>query len=731
MVSNYRNFSELVQASRLAADKQGHRAVVIVQQTSPLAAGLDASWFVRRTNRHEKRHLWLPDRAAATDRTDQITALLGTEQDLIVFDARQGLDPRLFAAAAGTVVAGGLLLLLTPDVDRWPSQPDDDYAPSRSTKFPRHSRFITRFVRKLQQHCPQSTTASVASFPQHSRGRVSASTAGQDQTWREEQSQLVGRLVMLLRRQDSQTIVVQADRGRGKSALVGCAIGQLDIGADQIAVTAPRWQATQVLQRHCSITRLERRRLDEKLPFIALDDAMNSRGNILLVEEASSIPVPVLATLCAEYRHVVFVTTVHGYEGAGRGFALRFTRALDQLRPGWTRLAPTLPVRWQKNDPLEAFVSDALLLNADISLDLAAPAGDETMNVRVVEQQELLDNETLLRDIFALLVQAHYQTTPLDLRHLLDQPTMRLWVLTLNGRVCGALLVVLEGSITHSLHEAIVSKQRRLPDQLLPQLLAQCANDASALQGRYARVVRIAIHPERQRLGFGSRLLHVAMQELAEHIDAMGASFGADHQVMGFWLKQGFAAFHYGFRRNARSGMRPVCVLRQSTTTSNHTPLGDTFDSARRHFLDNMLARWHTEDDSPDPLINGLFAPATVQSARRSSANPMLRAQDRSVLARFAAGQRSLSDTLGALRRLAELEFSTTLPAMHNQLPRSTNNDTKRRKHAAADVVLPLWLQIFCRKIGIGNESHRQRERTLRQWVGDTLAKHDDGMLPH
>ncbi|MFP3366547.1 hypothetical protein R0J93_23165, partial [Pseudoalteromonas sp. SIMBA_148] len=55
---------------------------------------------------------------------------------------------------------------------------------------------------------------------------------------------------------------------------------------------------------------------------------------------------------------------VHGYEGTGRGFQLRFRHHLERQCPGWQALEMTTPVRWAPGDPLEALTDDLLLLSA-------------------------------------------------------------------------------------------------------------------------------------------------------------------------------------------------------------------------------------------------------------------------------------------------------------------------------------------------------------------------------
>jgi len=49
---------------------------------------------------------------------------LGQECDTLVFNAFSGFHPDAFGALAGTLCAGGLLLLLTPPRVEWPAWPD-------------------------------------------------------------------------------------------------------------------------------------------------------------------------------------------------------------------------------------------------------------------------------------------------------------------------------------------------------------------------------------------------------------------------------------------------------------------------------------------------------------------------------------------------------------------------------------------------------------------------------
>ena len=205
---------------------------------------------------------------------------------------------------------------------------------------------------------------------------------------------------------------------------------------------------------------------------------------------------------------LLFASTVHGYEGAGRGFAIRFQKILNDITPQWRAMRMEHPVRWALGDPLELMTFRMLLLDAapaDISAfdSLAA----EDCEIQRLNRKQLAKDEPLLRQIFGLLVLAHYRTSPQDLRILLDGPNVSVVVMRYQGQVIATALVAAEGDIEAELAEAIWRGGRRVRGHLLPQTLAHHAGfpDAASLKGE--RVVRIAVHPDLQGRGFGSRLV--------------------------------------------------------------------------------------------------------------------------------------------------------------------------------------------------------------------------------
>jgi len=138
-----------------------------------------------------------------------------------------------------------------------------------------------------------------------------------------------------------------------------------------IIVTAPSMKAIEQVFSHAS------QRLDSceainaayicyqggSLRFVAPDELLKSNPDcdLLLVDEAAAIPVPMLKSMVDIYHRIVFSTTVHGYEGSGRGFGLKFEAWLSEHRPGWKGFKLDQPIRWNRNDPLERWLKILLI----------------------------------------------------------------------------------------------------------------------------------------------------------------------------------------------------------------------------------------------------------------------------------------------------------------------------------------------------------------------------------
>lgn len=523
------------------------------QQARTLLARLDAT------------ALWVDDTPPPdSDRVDFNASRrwLGREVEHLVFCAHGGFDPNIFSLLCGSVRAGGTLVLLTPALEAWADYPDPvNRRCGVWGATVTHSRYLTRLAQRL----PQQSQWLWRQGGQPQPCLTPTPPAAEAHT---NQSQIVDAVAVSLTFDTGpQLHIISGDRGRGKSAALGLIAAKLlRAGAPSVLLSAPRKAATEVLRRHAGRALGEGFDLDARLRFAAPDALVARRAEpeqVLLLDEMGGVHLGLLQRLLGRYPRLVMAGTVHGYEGAGRGFVARLRRHIDHTLPGAHWHALQQPVRWASGDPLEASCHDLMLLDAE-----PAPAVVAPLHYRLVDRDQLAGDESTLRQLHGLLAGAHYRTRPLDLRQMLDGPNIRVLLGEADGAVQAACLLALEGTLDDEpLNREILAGRRRPPGHLLPQLLMQRLGLAEAAAQRYWRVVRIAVHPQRQGQGLGSALLR-ELRRLAQRaeVDNLGSLFAVDAAVLRFWRRAGFTAVTMGDNCEATSGSYALTILQPLNT---------------------------------------------------------------------------------------------------------------------------------------------------------------------
>ncbi|MDQ7730855.1 GNAT family N-acetyltransferase [Halomonas sp. SpR8] len=530
---------------------------------------------------------------------------LGAEHQLVVLDTHgAGFDPEVLGALAGTITAGGLLVLLTPQP--WGASPDPDYA--RFADHPWHwselsCHYLSRLVRQLQASTQvvRWHAGLTLHLPQLPARKPDDTESGDSDCLTADQASAVKQLVGLKRR---RPLVMTADRGRGKSAALGIACARLLMGkAQRVVLTAPRLSAVEsVFERVAALCPDGRRVAPGQfvlaqgselvfLPPDVLTEQINAQqeggdGSYLMVDEAAAIPAALLGQWLNAFPRIAFATTVHGYEGSGRGFALRFRTTLDRLTPQWKALTLNSPIRWYSGDPLEALVNQLLLLKAP--LPIAQPDGGAAATM-VLDRARLAQHDAVLEKLFGLLVQSHYRTSPNDLRQLLDGPATQLRTIEQTGEPQAVLVTREEGGFEPALADQVARGERRPQGHLLAQSLATHAGSREALTARWRRVARIATHPERRRQGLGQILLQEDMVAARQQGVALyGATFGAEASLLRFWLALGFRPVRLGISRETSTGEFAVMVAKalNSEGEAVQADLSERFQAA----LPSLLA---------------------------------------------------------------------------------------------------------------------------------------------
>ncbi|UCE90190.1 MAG: tRNA(Met) cytidine acetyltransferase [Pseudomonadota bacterium] len=624
--------------------------------------------------------LWVSENAPPGARelpAGKAHTVLGGEVDAVVFDAYSGMDPDALGAASGAIRGGGLLLMLAPPVDEWPHFADPEYGriavagyrPDEVT-----GRLLQRMVRVIR------SAAGVMVVEQGLRdGSDSPAISGDllqpavdlsavanvgDQCRTDDQRRAVEALVKVMTGKRRRPVVLTSDRGRGKSAALGIAAARLlRDGTRHIIVTGPRLDAVTPVFEHAhrllpgaTASKAALHFGDVRLEFVAPDQLLLARppADLVLVDEAAAVPTPLLEQILARYSRTAFATTVHGYEGTGRGFAVRFHKVLDARTRGWKALRLETPIRWAPDDPLERFVFRALLLDASAASD-AAVAGlmperyPDSVTVQRLDRDALAADETTLGELFGLLVLAHYRTRPYDLRYLLDGPNVSVYVLRYDGHVAATALVCKEGGFGADAARAILENRARPHGHLIPESLAAHAGFAEAPRLMYARVMRIAVHPAAQCRGLGTRLLEAVIADARqEGIDCVGSSFGATPQLLSFWEKSQLLAVRVSAKRGAASGAHSVIVLRALSDAGR-----TLHDAARRRLVS------HLPHQLSDPLrdIDASLALYLLRDSEQAGV-PSLDDHDWRELLAFAFGHRVFAECVGPIWTLAVTALS-------------------------------------------------------------------------
>ncbi|MGF1764636.1 GNAT family N-acetyltransferase [Aliivibrio kagoshimensis] len=535
------------------ANSARHRYCVALCGEVSWATVLIQQWH-RREQIQTSRVIWLGDTDLETNNylslpVNKGNQILGEESTGLVYDFSCGINANSLSAAAGTIVAGGICFLILSREDYF----------SQSYFFT-WMRSVSSSLILLEQgsDLPRlpSFTKQGDSFPDFHYGCLSA-----------EQKSAVDMIIKVVTGHRKRPLVLTADRGRGKTSALGIALSELTQHRQlAVLVTAPSKRAVDALYKHLSLAKN-----GSTVTFISPDELLLQRPkcDLLIVDEAAAIPLTMLDTLLEHYHRTVFSTTIHGYEGTGRGFTLKFDPILNAKTPGWNSIAIHQPIRWNPGDPLESWLFDCFLFGAELG-DIDTLSFSEALReieYSAIDKSALVNNQTLFKQLFALLVNAHYQTSPNDMIQLLNDSTLDLFVGIYDQQIVSCSIISNEGDLESELINGVMSGQRRPVGHLLPVSVALHLNQPEAARQRCARIMRIAVHPSVQNKKVGSgfiSFLHNHYQSVG--VDYLGTSFGATSDLIHFWYQNDFKAVRFGIRRDKASGTHSLMVVRAIST---------------------------------------------------------------------------------------------------------------------------------------------------------------------
>ncbi|RDI72798.1 tRNA(Met) cytidine acetyltransferase TmcA [Halopelagius longus] len=565
--------------------------------------------------------------------------LLGSTRTAVVCDAHEEFSPNVVGRLVGAVDGGGLFVLLTPPLDEWPARTgsfDESLAVPPFSVSDVTGRFRERLVSTLRDH-PGVAIANVDEGVVERDGSAPSPPDVGDRSpsvprERERrfprlayESCLTGDQSRTLRSLErladpGEAVVVEADRGRGKSAAAGLAAASLAAEGRDVLVTAPSYRSAEEVfvraetllsdlgaladsaERTSAGRQTQSGDHDEERHVLRANAEAGAEGgrvrfsdpptaatlpddpDAVLVDEAAALPVRLLSSFL-DAPAAGFFTTVHGYEGAGRGFSVRFRDRLAESDFTVTDAALDEPIRYARGDPVETWAFRALLLDARPPVDpLVEDATPETVEYRAVSPEELLADDHLLSEAFGLLVFAHYRTEPNDLARLLDAPNLELRALCHEGHVVSVALLAREGGLDAETRRAMY-EGARVRGNMLPDVFTSQLRDEEAGVPVGYRVMRIATHHAVRSRGLGSRLLTAVRREFAGRADYLGVGYGATPELLSFWAANGYSTVHLSTTRNDTSGEYSALML---------LPLSEAGEALRdRHasyFIDRIVA---------------------------------------------------------------------------------------------------------------------------------------------
>lgn len=588
--------------------------------------------------------------------------LLGSEFPAIIYDARQGIHLDALAIAAGTLQDGGQLLLLLNHWADLANQPDSDSlrwsGKKHAINTPHFIAFLQEKIAKYGFPVYQNTPLTLAP-PTSPKER---STHGQPTL---EQAHLLQQMAEA----EEAILIVTAKRGRGKSALAGLFAKQQLAQNQPVILTAPNKSAVNIFNEFAGaeITFMPPDELSQNLS----DAPQQFANHWLFVDEAAMIPLDILFRLTKAFKRVVLTTTTHSYEGTGRGFLLKFMAKTDRTLRHFELFTP---LRWQADDKLEAFIDDLLLCDCEDRLPQPPYDGVLAEQIQISHCERIPHDQ--IESIYGLLTLAHYRTSPLDLRRLLDAPQQQFYLAQAHDALLGCVWAVPEGGMEdNTLIRQIRRGERRPRGNLVAQMLCFQAGGEEACELRSLRISRIALQPNWQQQRLGQRLIAKMKQQQIKQqgsVDFLSVSFGYTPELLAFWQKCGFILVHFSESKEASSGCYSVVAL---------CPLSEEgrvfVQRAEKQFQRNLPLSFH---------------PLATQFAR-TEIDWTLDCSDWRSLTDFADFFLPLSSALPSIRRLIKSTGELPFPMLADYCKQPEKRPNKKTWLENCRLEVKKWLQ--------------------------------------
>nr|XP_034972452.1 RNA cytidine acetyltransferase [Zootoca vivipara] len=430
----------------------------------------------------------------------------------------------------------------------------------------------------------------------------------------------------------------------------------------------------------------------QTIQYIHPADAVKlGQAELVVIDEAAAIPLPLVKNLLGPYL-VFMASTINGYEGTGRSLSLKLIQQLRQqsaqaqasmtAENKATTNAETVlrytrslhevslqeSIRYAPGDPVEKWLNDLLCLDClNITRIISGCPLPETCDLYYVNRDTLFcyhrASETFLQRLMALYVASHYKNSPNDLQMLSDAPAHHLFCLlppvapTQNSlpEVLAVVQVCLEGEIARQSIMNSLSRGKKASGDLIPWSVSEQFQDPDFGSLSGGRVVRIAVHPDYQGMGYGSRALRLLQmyyegkfpcleekvtrkpreiatvsseavslleeavmprkdlpplllklsERQAENLDYLGVSYGLTPRLLKFWKRAGFVPVYLRQTPNDLTGEHSCIMLKtlnEEEESEQENWLSAFWKDFRRRFLSLLSYQFSTF--SPSLALN-------------------------------------------------------------------------------------------------------------------------------
>uniref|UniRef100_A0A8C7E0K9 RNA cytidine acetyltransferase n=1 Tax=Oncorhynchus kisutch TaxID=8019 RepID=A0A8C7E0K9_ONCKI len=522
------------------------------------------------------------------------------------------------------------------------------------------------------------------------------------------------------------TVALTAARGRGKSAALGLAVaGAVAFGYSNIFITSPSPDNLHTLfefifkgfdalqyQEHLDYEIIQSLNPEfskavvrvnifkehrQTIQYIHPADSVKlGQAELLVIDEAAAIPLPLVKKLLGPYL-VFMASTINGYEGTGRSLSLKLIQQLRQqssesqqslsaenrsTNTARLNAARSLQevslhesIRYAMGDPVEKWLNELLCLDC---LNIPRVISGCPLRCCYTLFCYHKASEAFLQRLMALYVASHYKNSPNDLQMLSDAPAHHLFCLlppvppTQNSlpEVLAVIQVCLEGEISRQSILNSLSRGKKASGDLIPWTVSEQFQDPEFGSLSGGRVVRIAVNPDYQGMGYGSRalqqlqlyyegqfpymdenaqtansqitsvtseavslleevlhprkdlppLLLKLSERRAERLEYLGVSYGLTPPLLKFWKKAGFVPVYLRQTPNDLTGEHSLVMLKELNTVEAPEQgqwLSAFWKDFRRRFL--SLLSYQFSSFSPSMALNILQNKSTTKTDASSA----------------------------------------------------------------------------------------------------------------